>query len=153
MLSSETSLSTVDKTKLEINKFYERVISVIDRFSSEINKLQQNGTLIWGYTAPAKATTWLASLDPKLRENIQFVIDDSPLKQGMFIPGTTIPIYSSRFVEQELDFDVKKFKTNSIGIIFSWNILDSLLTKLGNENIGSGKYIVPLPEVRIVSNL
>ena len=153
LLSSETSLSTVDKTKLEINKFYERVISVIDSFSSEINKLQQNGTLIWGYTAPAKATTWLASLDPKLRENIQFVIDDSPLKQGMFIPGTTIPIYSSRFVEQELDFDVKKFKTNSIGIIFSWNILDSLLTKLGNENIGSGKYIVPLPEVRIVSNL
>lgn len=152
LLSNESKLSTTEKTRAEIKEFYSRVCNLISIFSSEVKKSQENGILLWGYTAPAKATTWLASLHPTLRQNIQFVIDDSPLKQGMYIPGTSIPIYSSSFVKQKLNFDIQKFKANSLGIIFSWNILDSLLEKLCQENIGSGKYLVPLPEVRIVSN-
>ena len=152
LLLDESNLFSLSDTRAEIEKFYDRISDVIEKFSSEIQNYQKNGYLIWGYTAPAKATTWLASLPPQIRQNINFVIDDSPLKQGMFIPGTNIPIFSSDHVQNKLTINSEAFAKHSLGIIFSWNILNSLLKKLGQQHIGSGMYLVPLPEVRVVTS-
>ena len=151
LLQSESNLSTFSAASSEIKQFYNRIYSVINKFSLEIKTFQDNGYLVWGYTAPAKATTWLASLPLEIRQSINFVIDDSPLKQGMYIPGTNIPIFSSTYVQTKLNIDLDLFRTKSLGIIFSWNILDSLLDKLSQESIGSGRYLAPLPEVRIIT--
>ena len=106
LLAGESELSTSFKTTSSIQKFYDKVYDVINKLSLEIQKAKADNTLIWGYTAPAKATTWLASLHSEVRENIRFVIDDSPLKQGKYIPGTSIPIFSSAFVKDELNLDI-----------------------------------------------
>lgn len=152
LLKAESNLSSFSQTNAEINQFYGRIHEVIDSFSFKIKNLRENGYLIWGYTAPAKATTWLASLPPDIRQSIKFVIDDSPLKQGMYIPGTSIPIFSATYVQTKLNIDLDLFRTKSLGIIFSWNILDSLLEKLAKGSIGSGEYLAPLPQVRIVTS-
>ncbi len=152
LLLEESKLSSSSNTNSEIKEFYGRIFDVIEKFSSEIQNHQRLGYLVWGYTAPAKATTWLASLPQEIRQSIDFVIDDSPLKQGMFIPGTRIPIYSSSYVQTKLNISLELFANKSLGIIFSWNILDSLLEKLSQQNIGSGMYLAPLPEVRVVSS-
>lgn len=151
LLSDESALSTPLHTSSEIEQFYVRIFDVIEKFSSEIQNYQELGYLVWGYTAPAKATTWLASLPQEIRQSICFVIDDSPLKQGMFIPGTNIPIYSSTYVQTRFNINSTLFTNKSLGIIFSWNIYKSLLKKLDQQNIGSGTYLVPLPEVRVIT--
>ena len=45
---------------------------------------------IAGYGAAAKTTTFLNYL--KFQKNIEFIIDDNKLKQGLCIPGTKIKI-------------------------------------------------------------
>lgn len=42
------------------------------------------------YGAPAKLTTLLHATDKT--DAVEFVVDDNPLKQGRFVPGTRIPI-------------------------------------------------------------
>ena len=58
--------------------------------------------------------------------SIQFVIDDNPLKENKYIPGTNIPIIkrSNRPV----------FKKQLI-ICFAWNFFEDIQSKLKVENI------------------
>ena len=53
--------------------------------------LKKNGAIIVGYGAPAKGNTFLNF--SKIR--MDFIVDDNKLKQGMFTPGSSIPIVSS----------------------------------------------------------
>lgn len=158
LLDEEDELfSSIEKTKNTIYKFYSKINLLIRRLSEILDVHYSDGDLIWGYTAPAKATTWLASLPLKTRKKILFVIDDAPLKQSKFIPGTAIPIVSYQSVlhnnfPNDYHLDLVKFSESSLGIIFSWNIINSLLTNLVENSIGSGDYLVPLPQLEILQS-
>ena len=67
LLANESELSSPLETSAEINSFYQRIQEVIAKFSSEIQRFQSSGHLIWGYCT-AKATTWLASLSPEINK-------------------------------------------------------------------------------------
>lgn len=64
-----------------------------DDFKAKIDntcgKIIKPGTVLFG--APAKATTLLHNMNNI--ENIDFCVDDTPIKQGKYIPGTSIKIY------------------------------------------------------------
>ena len=51
---------------------------------------------------------------------IDFIIDDSPLKQGLFSPGMHIPIYSSQKLYSE--------KPDYV-VILAWNFAESIMNK------------------------
>ena len=56
-------------------------------------RCRAQGKVVAGYGAPAKATTLFnfCGIGP---EDIAYTVDQNPYKQGRFIPGTGIPIYS-----------------------------------------------------------
>lgn len=104
-----------------------------------IVRLKQDGKTIVGIGAPAKGNTLLnyCRFDSDL---IDYLVEKSELKIGLFAPGTHIPVV----IEERLFSDQPDY-----ALMLSWNIADELIPKI--KNLGfKGKFIVPNPTVRIV---
>jgi len=96
---------------------------------------------IIGYGAAAKTTTLLNYFNIK-NNSIETIIDDNPLKQKKFTPGTHIPIKASNHIYLS--------KPDYI-IILAWNYSDHII-KIHNKFFNSGgKFIVPFPKIRIIN--
>lgn len=105
-----------------------------------LRDLRQSGARIAGYGAPAKASTLLEFLEvgPDL---IDYIVDRSPLKQGRYTPGSHIPIVGTgRLLEDRPDYVV----------LLAWNFADEVLAQQAAYRQAGGKFIVPVPAVRIV---
>ena len=78
------------------------------------------------------------------KKYMDYVVDDAPAKQGFFTPGTHLPIRSWEFVEKSGFPDYM--------VLFAWAFTEEVINKRRNYLKSGGKFIVPLPEVRIVSD-
>lgn len=101
---------------------------------SLLTKLKHQGKSIASYGAPAKGNTLLNyfGIGP---DYIDYIVDDSPWKQGLFTPGTHIPVVSPSILQQK--------KPDYI-LILAWNFAKSIMEKL------QGPFILPVPRPRIV---
>eukprot|EP00854_Cymbomonas_tetramitiformis_P015608 gene15608-18503_t len=79
--------------------------------------LKANGKTIAGYGAPAKATTLMYHFG-FTSDNISYIVDDNPLKQGLYTPGLNIPVVSSSKLREDRPDYV---------IILAWNFADSVI--------------------------
>lgn len=115
----------------------------IDRLGKTFNDVLQGlvaeGKTIAGYGAPAKATTLLYhfGIAPGV---LEFIVDDSPLKQGLYTPGLHIPVVSS---------DVLLEKMPDVLVILAWNFADVIMEKNVEFQKRGGRFLIPVPEVRI----
>lgn len=125
---------------MTFRKFAENINELKETFTSLLKKLRQEGKSIAGFGAPAKATTLMYHFGLG-KDAIEFIVDDSPLKQGLYSPGLKVPILSSKaLVERRPDYLV----------VLAWNFADSIIkNNIGFKNEG-GRFIVPLPTVQIV---
>lgn len=121
-------------------EFWERIEKNKEDLKSLLTDLKGQGKTIAAYGAPAKATTlcYAFDIDGNL---IDFIVDDSPLKQGLMMPGTHIPIVSSE--------EFYKEKPNYC-LILAWNFADPIMENNQTYVENGGKFIVPVPEVRVV---
>lgn len=101
-----------------------------------INIKQANKTIV-GYGAPAKGNTLLNYCSIG-KDFLDYTVDISPYKQGMFLPGTRIPIKSPDVI--------KETKPDYI-LILPWNIKDEIVEQLSFVRDWGGKFIIPIPEV------
>ncbi len=116
----------------------------IDRLGRELSlllgDLKKQGKRIAGFGAPAKATTLMYKFDLD-KTMIDYIVDDSPLKQGLFTPGKHVPVVaSSHIAEAWPDYMV----------ILAWNFADAIIANHREYLNRGGHFIVPLPELRIV---
>ena len=81
-------------------KFATDINEIKNKFQSLIIKLKQDGNTIAAYGAPAKATTLLYHFGID-SSTIDFIVDDSALKQGLYSPGKHIPILSPEAIYQK----------------------------------------------------
>lgn len=117
--------------------FKSRLENVREQFTSLIGPLIAQKKTICCYGCPAKFA--LLSLVLGLSNDIvQYVVDDSPLKQGRFSPWLKIPIVSS-----------EHFKKNPTDycIISAWNMASGIMSRNAQY---AGKFILPLPNPTIV---
>lgn len=107
-----------------------------------LKNLKSQGKTISGYGAPAKGNTLLNyfGINSKL---LDYIIDDSPLKQGLFTPGTHIPVISS---------DILNRKKPDYILILAWNFADSIMENLKDFSIDGGEFIIPVPEPFVVQS-
>lgn len=84
-----------------------------------IKSLRSQNKTIVGYGAPAKGNTLLNATGIKL----DFIIDDNPLKQGMYTPGMHIPIFSTE--------KLKEYENeNLVFIPLAWNFYEEIKSKI-----------------------
>ncbi len=92
------------------------------------------------YGAAAKGNTVLNYC--KISKNdIDYVVDISPYKQGKFMPGTHIPIFSPE--------KIKETKPDYI-VILAWNLKDEIIQQINFNKGWDGKFVVLIPEVKIL---
>jgi SAM-dependent methyltransferase len=121
-------------------RFAADIKAVGDELKGLLARLKAEGKRIAGFGAPAKATTLMYhfGIGPEL---VDFIVDDSPLKQGLFTPGMHIPVLpSSAIAEKKPDHLV----------VLAWNFAPSIIAKNAAFREAGGRFIVPLPRVEVV---
>ena len=137
-LTQEKSLG-LDKIEAYVN-FAEKVEKNKSELRNLLSRLKKENKKIVGYGAAAKGNTLLNyfQIDNKI---LDFIVDDSPLKQGLYTPGTRIPIFSAE--------RLKKDQPDYL-LLLAWNYAESILKKEQKLRDKGVKFIIPVPGVKIV---
>ena len=99
------------------------------------------GKSIVGYGAPGKGNTLLNYCGIRT-DFLDYTVDRNPYKQGLFLPGTHIPIFHpDRIKETQPDYV----------LILPWNLKDEIKEQLSYVRAWGGHFVVPIPEVQIYS--
>jgi len=120
-------------------EFGERIEVLKAELSGLLRRKKAEGLSIAAFGAPAKATTLMYHLCIG-EDIIDFIVDDSPLKQGLYSPGMHIPVVPSEAIyDRKPDYIV----------ILAWNFAIPIMEKHKAFQESGGKFIVPLPNVEI----
>ncbi len=116
-------------------RFAEQTMRIKEGLTSMLEDLRRQGSRVVGYGAPAKGNTLLSFLEIG-PEKIEYIVDRSPLKQGLYTPGSHIPIVPvERLIEDQPDAVV----------LFAWNFVDEVLRQQAEYCRRGGRFIVPVP--------
>jgi hypothetical protein len=120
--------------------FGKKVAGLKEQLVSTLRKLKTEGHHIAVYGASAKSTTLLNYYGIG-KETIDFVVDKSPAKQNHFTPGTHLPIYDpQKLLEMKPEY----------ALMLSWNFAEEILRQQSKYTEEGGKFIIPIPALRIV---
>jgi SAM-dependent methyltransferase len=97
--------------------------------------LRRSGATIAGYGAPGKGNTLLNYCGIR-RDLVEYTVDRNPYKQGMFLPGTHIPIHHpDRLAKTRPDYI----------LILPWNLRNEIVAQLDHARSWGARFIVPIP--------
>tara|TARA_Y100000588_G_C14278450_1_gene935664 strand:+ start:2833 stop:4092 length:1260 start_codon:yes stop_codon:yes gene_type:complete len=125
----------------ELKKFQANIDLVKKDLVDLLNDIKNEGKSIAAYGAPTKSTTLMNYFDLN-NEIIDYIVDDNPLKQNKYSPLLHIPVVPSNqlFGNKEPDYL----------LILAWNFAESIIGKVKKTENYSGKYIIPLPSVKVL---
>jgi len=128
-----TKISTYANFQKRVTKVKNQLLDFMDSVKKEKKK-------IVCYGAAAKGNTLLNYCNVGL-DHIDYVVDRSTYKQGMYLPGTHIPIKSPD--------EVMKTKPDYL-LILPWNLQEEITEQMDFIKEWGGKFVVPIPEVMIL---
>lgn len=121
-------------------KFSQRIGILKQQLLDLVAGLKAAGKSIAAYGASAKGSTLLNYFGIG-RETLDFVVDRSTYKQGKLTPGTHLPIEDPvKLIERQPDYT----------LLLTWNFAAEILLQQEAYTKAGGKFIIPLPEPRIV---
>lgn len=101
--------------------------------------LKERGRSIAAYGAPAKATTLMYQfgLDGSL---IEYIVDDNPIKIGLYTPGLHLPVLAPQTLyERKPDYVV----------LLAWNFAESIVARHARYAGVDSRFILPLPNLAV----
>jgi SAM-dependent methyltransferase len=120
-------------------RFATKVENIRENLVRTLQRLRAERKRVVAYGAPAKGNTLIEFLQLS-PETVEYIVDKSPLKQGKYSPGAHIPVVSpERLLRDQPDYVV----------LLAWNFRDEILAQQAEYRRRGGKFISPLPEVRI----
>lgn len=128
--------------KATYREFAKRVRENKRKLWKILTSLKRRGWRVVGYGAPAKGNTLLNyyGIGP---DTLDYLVDRSPLKHGLFSPGMRIPIFPvERILEDQPDYL----------LLLAWNFADEILSQQKEYLRRGGKAIIPIPEPRVVNS-
>jgi len=106
-----------------------------------IKKYREQGYHIVGYGAAAKGMTLINYAGIEL----DFIIDDNPLKQGKYAPGTEIPIVSGSELSKIPDYKHVLF------IPLAWNFFSEIRQRIESyRQVNGDKFLSYFPKVTVL---
>lgn len=119
----------------------EEIEDLIGELSYQLRHLKEHGASIAAFGAAAKGNTLLNTcrLDTSI---IDYIVDDTPEKIGMFSPGTGIPITDRSRLEQDRPDYI---------LILAWNFAAEIMESLADYRRRGTRFIVPVPGFEVVA--
>ena len=119
--------------------FTRRVDHNMSTLKGLLERLKEQGKTVYALGAPVKGSTVLnyAKIGPDL---VSKATEVNELKFGRVTPGTHIPVVDESTVTDRPDYY----------LVLAWNFLDFLVGKFDDYLQSGGRFIVSVPEVRIV---
>jgi hypothetical protein len=102
--------------------------------------LKREGRSIVGYGAPAKGNTMLNFCGVGT-DFIEYTVDLNPHKQGRFLPGSHIPIYSPDHLRETKP---------DVVLILPWNLREEIVDQHAYIREWNGRFAARSPEMRII---
>lgn len=113
----------------------------IKQLTRTVRGFVHGGKRVCGYGASAKSTVWVNACGFN-QNDLEGIYDNTVQKLYTFSPGTSIPIkHEGAFYADACDY----------AVMFCWNFADEVIAKNKKWLDGGGKFIIPHPEIRIVS--
>jgi SAM-dependent methyltransferase len=139
LLDEERELG-VDRVEFYEN-FAARVRAIQGELRDLLGTLKATGHRIAGYAVSAKGTILLNSsgIDGRL---LDYVVDRSPYKQGKVMPGVHLRVHDPGKLLQSPVPDYL--------LLLAWNFKDEIMRQQQEYRSRGGRFIVPIPEPRIV---
>lgn len=145
-ISSDARQQILKEKNLELDKpgTYDQFRKNCEKSRIELKalleKLKSDGKSVAGYGATSKSTTILnySDIGPDI---IEYICDNTPIKQGKYSPGKHIPIKPSEaFREKYPDY----------AVLFAYNHAKEIMEKEKEFVAQGGKWIMYVPNVHIV---
>ena len=121
-------------------KFSQRVEKIRKSLPELIRELKAKGKRVIGYGASAKGNTLLNTCGLGVAD-LDYIIDNTPFKQGKLAPGSWIPVRN----ENELLKDQPDY-----ALLLAWNFAPEIVGREQEYQKRGGRFILPIPEPRIV---
>jgi methylation protein EvaC len=130
-------LSTGLCSSAAYQRFAARAAAIRDELADTIHRIVSNGKRIAGYGATAKSCTIINYCGPGPDE-IEYIADVTPAKQGKLTPGAHIPVRSP---------DAFRSHPPDYAVLFAWNHEHEILEKEASFEAAGGRWITYVPHV------
>ena len=119
--------------------FAERVIRTKHNLLDFLIEARRQGRSVAGYGAPGKGNTLLNYCGIRT-DFLEYTVDRNPYKQGLFLPGTHIPIHRpERLAVTRPDYIV----------IMPWNLKSEITAQLQDAREWGARFVVAIPELEV----
>ena len=120
-------------------KFSQEVSQLRRRIRQTLAKLKKSGKSIAGYGAAARGNILINYSG--IGKYLDFIVDSTPYKQGLYTPGSHIHIFpEAEIVKRQPDYV----------LILAWNFAEEIISKQHQYHRRGGKFIIPVPDVKII---
>lgn len=121
-------------------QFAKNIQAIPAGLDSLVAELKRKGKKIVGYGASAKANV-LLNMCRFTAKHLDYIVDSTPYKQGLYTPGTHVPIVpEERLLKDQPDY----------AVLFIWNFQEEVLKKQQEFLKRGGRFIVPVPKVHLI---
>lgn len=121
------------------HKLGDNIAKSKEEITALLKDLKNKGKSVAAYGAPAKGVILLNYFG--IKNYLDFVVDKSSAKQGLYMPGTRMLIYpTEKIYEAKPDYL----------LVLCWNIADEVVSEFKDYMKCGGKFIIPIPHTKIV---
>ena len=122
------------------DRWSETVHTTVNQLIATVNQHRQEGFTLVGYGAAAKGNTLLNFAGIQL----DVIIDDNPLKQGKYTPGTSVPIVSIDYLQNQGQ-DAKL-----LFVPLAWNFFKEIKLKIQTARTNTNdRFLKYFPDVEV----
>lgn len=120
--------------------FAPRVGEVTSALRSFLAAQRAGGRSVAAYGAAAKGNTLLNTARVST-DDVAFVVDRNPHKQGHFLPGSHLPIFGPEAVSEH--------RPDAL-LILPWNLRDEITVQMAEIRSWGGRFVVPIPQLVVL---